>query len=94
MDIDELCDKNNKDSLYSLLGKSYNAYPPMFIRRFQQVVYGRDIDYVEICKENLKGMAIVKFQIASQIVQRIKKTKRVSFSDHISNIGKFLFIEE
>ena len=49
MDIDELCDKNNKESLYSLLGKSHNAYPPMFIRRFQQVVHGRDIDYVEIC---------------------------------------------
>ena len=92
MDIDELCDKKNEKNLLYLLGKSNKAYPPMFVRRFEQVVYGRDINYVEICKENLKGMAIVKFQIASQIVQRIKKTKRISFSDHISNIGKFLLI--
>ena len=64
----------------------------MFIRRFEQVVYGKDIGSEEICKDNLKGMAIVKFQLASKVITRIKKTKRVSFSDHVSNIGKTLFI--
>ena len=93
MDSEELCNYKNEKDLYSLLGKSDLAYPPKFIRTFEQVVYGYDIGYDEICKQNLKGMAIVKFQLASKIIQRIKKTKRVSFSDHISNIGKFLLIE-
>ena len=88
-----MCNKNNKDdqlaqALSSSLGADPNAYPPMFIRRFEQVVYGKDIGEESICRENLKGMAIVKFQLASQIISRIKKTKRVSFSDHLSNFGK------
>ena len=93
-DIEVLCNKNNRDNplaqaFSSSLGKSPNAYPPMFIRRFEQVVDGRDIGEESICRENLKGMAIVKFQIASQIISKIKKTKRVSFSDQLSNIGKY-----
>ena len=91
-DIDILCNENNGDpiakSFYNSLGKDPNAYPPKFIRRFEQVVYGKDINFEDICRENLKGMAIVKFQLASQIISRIKKTKRVSFSDQLSNIGK------
>ena len=91
-DIDVLCNKNNEDplaeSFSSSLGKNPNAYPPKFIRRFEQVVYGKEINDHDICKENLKGMAIVKIQLASQIITRIKKTKRVSISDHVSNIGK------
>ena len=92
-DINVLCNKNNKDDQLAQafsfsLGKDSNAYPPMFIRRFEQVVYGKDIGEESICRENLKGMAIVKFQLASQIISRIKKTKRVSFSDHVSNVGK------
>ena len=51
-------------------------------------MYRKDIGDEEICKDNLKGMAIVKFQLASKVITRIKKTKRVSFSDHVSNIGK------
>ena len=92
-DIDILCNKNNDDplakSFYNALGNNPNAYPPLFIRRFEQVVNGKDVSFEDICRENLKGMAIVKFQLASQIISRIKKTKRVSFSDQLSNIGKF-----
>ena len=91
-DIDVLCNKNNDEplakALHFSLGEDPNAYPPKFIRRFEQVVYGKDIGDEEICKDNLKGMAIVKFQLASKVITRIKKTKRVSFSDHVSNIGK------
>ena len=89
-----LCNPNNKDSLAQALnqylGKNDMAYPPKFIRRFEQVVYDRDIGEDKICQENLKGMAIVKFQLASQIITRIKKTQRVTFADQLSNIGKLL----
>ena len=91
-DIDVLCNKNNNDNPLAMAFSSHlassNAYPPMFVRRFEQVLYESDIGQDSICRENLKGMAIVKFQLASQIIQRIKKTKRVSFSDHLSNFGK------
>ena len=93
-DIDVLCNENNDEplakALHTSLGENPNANPPLFIRRFEQVVYGKDIGSEEICKENLKGMAIVKFQLASKVITRIKMTKRVSFSDHVSNIGKTL----
>ena len=91
-DIDVLCNKNNNEplakALHSSLGEDLSSNPPKFIRRFEQVVYRKDIGDEEICKDNLKGMAIVKFQLASKVITRIKKTKRVSFSDHVSNIGK------
>ena len=93
-DIDVIFnEKNDKPlakALYTSLGENPNANPPLFIRRFEQVVYGKDIGSEEICKDNLKGMAIVKFQFLSKVITRNKKTKRVSFFDHVSNIGKTL----
>ena len=89
-----LCNENNRENQLAQAFIDYlgldlnNANPPLFIRRFEQVVYGKDIGDESICKENLKRMAIVKFQLASEIISRITKTKRVSFSDHVSNIGK------
>ena len=71
------------------MGRDRNAYPPKFIRRFEQVVNSKEINDEDICRDNLKGVAIVKFQLANQIITRIKKTKRVSFSDQLSNLGKF-----
>ena len=65
------------------------GYPPKFIRRYEQVVNGKDISEDEICIENTKKMAIVKFQIANEIITRIKKTQRVTNADLLSNIGNF-----
>ena len=96
-DSDVLCNKKNRDNQLAQAFTDYlgldevrhgHAHPPLFIRRFEQVVYGKDIGDESICRENLKGLAIVKFQLASEIISRITKTKRVSFSDHLSNIGK------
>ena len=34
-------------------------------------------------------MAIVRFEIADDIITRIKKTERMTFADFLSNIGKY-----
>ena len=60
--------------------------------RYEQVVNGKDIGKEEICIENIKKLAIVKFQIANEVVTRIKKTPRVTFSGILSNIGTILLI--
>ena len=68
------------------------GYPPKFVMRYEQVVNGKEIGKEEICIENIKKLAIVKFQIANEVVTRIKKTPRVTFSGILSNIGTILLI--
>jgi hypothetical protein len=85
LDVEAMC---NRDSFYQDELSGYlTSFPPMFIRRYEQVVRGYDIGEEAICKKNLKGIAIVKFQLANQIITRIRKTERVTFSDQLSNIG-------
>ena len=60
---------------------------PKFIRRYEQAMYGQDINDVDICINNTRKLAIVKFQIATQIINRIKKQQRVTNADIISNVG-------
>ena len=50
-------------------------------------MYGQDINDVDICINNTRKLAIVKFQIATQIINRIKKQQRVTNADIISNVG-------
>ena len=75
-------------ALQQYLGDNDNAMPPKFIRRFEQVVFNEDIGNDAICRRNLKNIAIVKFQLASPLITRIKKKQRVSFSDMVSSLGK------
>ena len=62
--------------------------PPMFIRRYEQIVRNKDIDEIIMCQERVRNMAIVNFQIDSQFYNRIKRTQRVTFADTLSNIGE------
>ena len=43
---------------------------------------------ITICNEALKRIAIVKIQFASQRITRITKSKRVTLTDQLSNIGE------
>ena len=54
-------------------------------------MYGQDINDVDICINNTRKLAIVKFQIATQIINRIKKQQRVTNADIISNIGMKIY---
>ena len=64
------------------------------MRRYQQVVYGVNIGKDQICKNNMKtGIAVVKFQLATQTVTQIEKKLRYSEADIISNLGKNVLFE-
>ena len=92
---DAICNVVQRDTnsleyaLKQYLGESDDAMPPKFIRRFEQVAFKEDIGKDAICRRNLKNIAIVKFQLASPLITRIKKKQRVSFADMLSNMGKF-----
>ena len=59
------------------------------MRRYQQVRHNADIGKDVICKNNMKtGIAVVKFQLATQTVTQIEKKLRYSSADYISNLGK------
>ena len=60
------------------------------MRRFEQVVYNKDIADFSIYKHNLeKGVAAVKFQLATSTVIQIEKKERFTASDMFSSIGMF-----
>ena len=95
LDIDSICQKNQKDQdpfyagWYEDFSDEARALPPSFIRRYQQVVYGVNIGKDQICRNNMKtGIAVVKFQLATQTVTQIEKKLRYSQADIISNLGK------
>ena len=86
IDSEALCKDDHYRAFWSS-GKT--GYPPKFIRRYEQVLYNKEIGEDDICIQNTKRLAIVKFQIANQIITRIKKTKRVTFADTLSNVGMY-----
>ena len=61
---------------------------PTFIRRFEETIYGKNISNINLCKENVKNMAFVKFEMTTEITNKIKKTKRVSYAEIVSTIGE------
>ncbi len=62
-------------------------YPPAFMLRFESFMFDKDVGEEKMCLEFAKGIAMVQFQLADQIVTRIKRDLRVSFADQLSNIG-------
>ena len=92
LNIKSICETNPNDlePFYSFWGDDFSvrALPQIFMRRFEQVVYGVDIGKRDICKNNLDaGVAVVKFQLAAQTVTQIEKKLRYSDADYISNLG-------
>ena len=66
---------------------------PKFIRRYEEVIYGRNSSDYEHCLKNIRqNVAIVNFQIASSendLINKIVKTPRVTYADILSNIGVY-----
>ena len=49
-----------------------------------------DIGREEICNRNMKiGVAVVRFQLATETVTQIEKKLRYSVADYLSNIGEY-----
>ena len=83
IDAEALCDNNEIKEFWN-----QGLFPTKFIAMYEQIIYGKEIGAVAKCIENTKKMAIVKFQIASKMITRIKRTQYVTFAGTLSNIGK------
>ena len=83
IDAESLCDNNEIEDFWD-----QGLFPTKFVGIYEQIVYGKDIGTATKCIENTKKIAIVKFQIASKIITRIKRTQYVTFAGTLSNIGK------
>ena len=81
------------DAMCGDFGRGYRAYftyeamPRSFIRSFQRIVFGKDKNPEEVCRNAMERLAIVRINLASNVVTRITRNKRVTITDHIANIG-------
>ena len=59
------------------------------MRRYKQITLDTGIGRDDICNRNIKiGVAVVKFQLATETVMQINKKLRYSAADYLSNMGK------
>ena len=85
LDIEEMCKKGSESQV--IYGGTRFSLPLSFMRFYEQWVEGKGAGETDICKRNLPNVAIVQFQLASQIVTQIKRDMRVTFADTVSNFG-------
>ena len=94
IDAEGYCRNDMGFNSYSYYWEKY-ASLPLFIRRFEEVIYGRDSSFYEHCVKNTRqNVAIVHFHIASSendLINKIVKTPRVTTADILSNIGTYIY---
>ena len=93
IDAEKYCNADlNYD--YQLYWKNFGNLP-RFIRRFEEVIYGRNSSDNEHCiKNHRQNVAIVNIQIATSandLINKIVKSPRVTTADILSNIGKYIY---
>lgn len=86
LDIDTLCKKNSDTEKF--FGEAEYTLPKQFMRYYLQRAEDLNINTGDMCKAKMKKVAMVQFQLASQIVTQIKRDIRVTFADSISNFGE------
>ena len=85
---------------YCNMAESYNHYRywktfgslPRFIRRYEEVIYGRSSSDYHCINNHRRNVAIVNIQIATSandLINKIVKTPRVTTADILSNIGTY-----
>ena len=82
-----ICSNKNVEKF---LASGITGDPPKFIRHYEKILYGKDTKPELICIQRISNMAVAKFQIVDKIITRIKKTRRMTFADFLSNIGRFI----
>ena len=89
IDAKIICKNDMKHEKF--LTEPYTGYPPSLIWQYRQIIEKEPLaedNNQARCIERTKNMAIVRFEIADDIITRIKKTQRMTFADFVSNIGK------
>ena len=81
-------DKNDNYRLYFDPNPFYQYSQPIgILKSYEQMVFNKNMSYLEFCKETLKRIAVVRIKLASNTVTAIKRSKRVTITGHIANIG-------
>ena len=88
-DFGPLCDRDGQISKYL-----YYEYRKGFILTFEDIYFWNDDAQIRTrdpwtwkCEDNVKKIAVVKFQIANQLVTKVTLAPRLTFADILSNIG-------
>ena len=83
-----MCDQDLNYVLYFDPNPFYQYSQPIgIIKSYEQMVFNKNMSNLEFCKETLKRLAVVRIKLASNTVTAIKRSKRVTITGHISNIG-------
>ena len=90
LDVDKICD--SKAAGFGFYSDQAYSPPKMFMRSYQQVVDDVATNMEDICRENMKGVAVAQFQLSGQIVTQIKRDIRVTAADTLSNYGELMYI--
>ena len=90
LNAEALCNSNKAHM--NMMGDYYYRNPAYFFSKNERVMNNEDnlqdsTRYA--CIKRSKSLAIVKFEIADQIITRIRKTKRMTFADILANIGTY-----
>ena len=85
-DIQHLC--AGKQDYFSPEYFYRQSQPNDIIRSYEEMVFGTNMSKLEFCKRTLQRIAIVRVILASNTVTSIKRSKRVTFTGHIANLGK------
>ena len=85
-DIQDLC--ADKQDYFSPEYFYRQSQPNDIIRSYEEMVFGTNMSKLEFCKRTLQRIAIVRVILASNTVTSIKRSKRVTFTGHIANLGK------
>ena len=65
-----------------------NEFPPKMMRRMKKVYFNVTDKQKEICKANIPYRAEIKFRLATDTMTVTVTSRRLSFFDKLSSIGK------
>ena len=65
-----------------------DTIPRGILRTFEKMVFNKDVSRYGLCRDALKRIALLRINLASNVVTRITRNKRVTITGHIANIGK------
>ena len=88
-DIEGMCN----DQLLDLFNPNIferDTQPKGIIKSYEEIIFGKNFSSLEFCKEALKRIAIVRIRLASNTVTAVMRSRRVTFTGHIANLGQSL----
>ena len=87
LSIDNMCYGQEGQPYFPMGNFTEETIPRGILRTFEKMVLGKDVSRYGLCRAALKRIALVRINLASKVVTRITRNKRVTITGHIANIG-------